>query len=127
MALRVDGDEVKNIIDTVLTADEVVPFINSASLIVDNVLVGQGYGDNTLAEIEKWLSAHLISIRDPRIKQEKIGDAQVTYQVGTGVIAKGLDATLYGQQAKLLDYKNLLSNLSKRVASLDTIDFLDSS
>jgi len=125
MVARISAQEVKDIMDISLDNEDITPFINTANIIVNDVLIGQGYGSNTLVEIEKWLSAHFVSIRSPQVKQEKIGDASVVYQ--SGVVAKGLESTLYGQQVKLLDYKGVLSSLGKRVAKIETINFIEDS
>ena len=69
------------------------------------------YDDEILIEIEKHLTAHFISSRDPRVKSETIGDAQITYHV-TSVIGDGLGSSPDGQEVRLFDYKGLLSNVS---------------
>jgi len=117
---RVTATEVKEIIDTDLSDAIVDVFINSANIIVTDRL-----GDNTditadhKKEIERWLSAHLVAIRDQRSESEKVGDASVKYQGKTGL---GLDVTLYGQQVKVLDTTGTLDNLGKPSATLTVID-----
>lgn len=107
--MRTSEAEVKEIIDTTLSVEEVAPFLTAANRLVDARLVGE-YSDNILTEIEKHLTAHFISSRDPRIKSEKIGDADVTYHV-TSVVGEGLGSSPDGQKVKLLDYKGLLSKV----------------
>ena len=82
---RVSGSEVQDIIDTDL--ETLTPFITVASQLVDGI---SGLGAATLKEIERWLSAHFVAIRDPRIMSEKAGDASANYH---GKSAMGLDAT----------------------------------
>ena len=92
---RVSGSEVQDIIDTDL--ETLTPFIDAASQLVDGI---SGLGAATLKEIERWLAAHFIAIRDQRTVKDAVGDSSHTYGGKTGM---GLDATLYGQQVKLLD------------------------
>jgi len=114
---RVTDDEVKEIIETSITT---TPFITVANLIVTERLANEGLGDSLLKEIERWLAAHLVAIRDQRPQNERIGDANITYQGRSGL---GLDATQYGQQVKILDTSGKLANLGKRVARIEMIDF----
>lgn len=111
MSTRVTEAEVKDIIDTDLTEEQIRPFIEAASQLITDTLSGEEYGTITLKEIERWLSAHFIAIRDPRVAQEKIGDAAVTYQGKTGL---GLDHTSYGQQVLLLEHHGVLAALQQR-------------
>ena len=61
MARRVTATEVKVIITTALSDTAVEAFIDMANLEVTNT-VTCGLAAATLKEIERWLSAHLISI-----------------------------------------------------------------
>lgn len=120
---RVSDDQVKQIIDTTI---DTTPFIKAATLIIDDRLSDQGLDDELLLEIERWLSAHLVAIRsqDSVAKSEKTGNASITRHGQSGM---GLDFTPYGQQVKILDPTGLLVDLGLKAASLETIDFLDSS
>jgi len=124
MALRTNGADVKKIIDTTQTASE----IEDAFIPPANLLVTQALGSNTdissalKTEIEKWLSAHFVAIRDPRIQQEKMGDATDTYRGTIGANAKGLEATYYGQQAIALDPTGSIANLGKAPAKIMQIN-----
>lgn len=115
---RVTSDEVKEIIETSLT--DISAFITSANLIVTNVLSEEGLGTSTLKEIERWLAAHLVAIRDPKVKSEKAGDGAAVYEMGT--LGKGLDFTSFGQQVKLLDTSGKLANLGRIPAKLKAVD-----
>lgn len=105
---RVTGAEVKEIIDTSLTDAQVAPFIAAASAMVDQYLGDAGLSDALLKEIERWLSAHLVAVRDPRAQSKGVGDLRIQYRGRTGL---GLDATLYGQQVKALDPTGALASL----------------
>ena len=120
MANRVTGAEVKAIITTVKTDDEVENFITPANLIVTDVLTGSGHSAALLKEIEKWLSAHFVAIDDKsaRIVEEKAGDATNKYEGRTGM---RLNFTRYGQQVLLLDTSGSLADLGKGPAEVKTL------
>jgi hypothetical protein len=117
MAIRVTEAQVKEVIDTELTEEQVRPFLDAASALVDDTLltddegVSLGYGDTILAQIEKWLAAHFVAVRDPRITEEELGEGRARYAVPTG--GKGLEATVYGKQAMVLDHKGILKEISE--------------
>lgn len=117
---RVTEAEVKKIISTTLTDEEVTPFLSSANVLITDVLTDEGYGDATLKEIEKWLAAHFVAIRDPQVAKEKIGDVDAAYQGKTGL---GLNHTSYGQQVMILDHHGKLAEIaqSKGPAEVKTI------
>jgi hypothetical protein len=119
MANRVTGVEVKQIIKTTLAADEVTVFITPANLLVTNKLGSSTLDDATLKEIEKWLTAHFVCIREKRASSKSVGGASVSYE---GQTAMGLDFSSYGQQVKLLDTTGILSSIGKRVPYLEAID-----
>jgi len=121
MTERVTGDQVKKIIETNLTAPEISPFIKAANLMVTDWLDDSGLSATHLKEIERWLAAHLVAIRDPVYKSEKTGDASAT-RFGTAGL--GLDFTPYGQQVKVLDTTGTLGDLGLKSASLEVIDFI---
>lgn len=123
MANRCTGVEVKEIIDTTLTEVQITPFITAANLTVTDILGGSTVlSAAQLKEIERWLAAHFVAIRDPRISAEKTADAGATYH---GKTAMGLDHTPYGQQAKMLDTTGALANIGKKKASMNVLDFID--
>jgi len=119
MAVRVTTAEVKEIIDTDMT--DVDPQITLANVIVNSIL-----GDETdlsadqLEKIELLLAAHFVYLYDPQRKSEKLGDAQDQFNLP--VLEKGLDASPFGQQAKLLDTTGKLARTGLKRASLKAID-----
>lgn len=117
---RTTNDEVKKIIDTDLTPEQVNPFLNAAEVLVTDLLSGENYGSDLLTEIVKWLAAHFVAIRDPRVAKEKFGDADATFQGKTGL---GLQHTSYGQQVMILEHHGVLAQVSsaKVSASLKVI------
>lgn len=98
--------EVKAIMDTALTEEQITPFLRSATLDIDRLPTDHGYSEGRLREIEAWLAAHNASARDPQITEEKTG--QTTTKYG-GTLGTGLDSTRFGQVVKRLDYKGYLS------------------
>ncbi len=110
---RVTGTEVKEIINTSLTALQVEPFITAANLIV-TAKCSTTYSAAELKEIERWLSAHLVSVRDPSrsaVVEQQAGKASQKYQVSKSRVVGALDATPYGQQAMAMDYAGTLAGL----------------
>jgi len=113
MANRVDPNEVKEILDTDLTDAAIEAFITAANLTVTKYLEDEDLSDAQLKEIERWYTAHLIACtRQREVQKENVGQASVTYGGRTDL---GLDATMYGQQVKLLDTSGILSNIEKNV------------
>jgi hypothetical protein len=108
MAIRVTDIEVFEIIDTSLT--NIDPFINSASLIVDGYLLSKGLSDEILKQIELYIAAHLLSLKDPRTKSVGVDVLSESYQGQWGL---GLNGTSYGQTAILLDSSGTLGSLTK--------------
>jgi hypothetical protein len=121
MANRVLGSEVKEIIKTVLTELEVAPMITAANLLVTAKCSTAGYSSAELKEIERWLAAHFVSVRDPSgsVSEKKVGEASEKYQRGSKAQAKeALEGTPYGQQALILDYRGCLTDLGRKQVSI---------
>lgn len=112
---RVTDAEVKEIIETDL---DTTPFIGTATLIVDEDLVGKGLSDARLREIELYLSAHFTTLRQRQLKSEEFGDAKDEF---LGIVDLGLDSSLYGQQAKSLDTTGTLEAQGKPKSSIELI------
>lgn len=91
------------------------PFIATANSLVTERCVPLGYDDERLELIERWLSAHFYSIRDKVVSSESAKGVSQSYQYA---VALGLNVTIYGQQAKLLDTKNGLDTFSKKQAKV---------
>ena len=121
MANRVTAAELEEIIDidSSITDTQIDVFITQANLIVNDLLLDCGYSAAHLKEIERLLAAHLISALQRQAASEKVGDASVSYQGNsTGL---NLDATLYGQNAKMLDTCGKLQNLGKTKAKIQSL------
>lgn len=109
--MRTTPTELRKIIDdTTLTDNVLESFITSASLFVDNTLVDKGLTPQTLTDIERWISAHLVSYtRERQSKEEGAGGAYIKY---AGEFGEGLKATSYGQMAILLDTSGTLASMA---------------
>lgn len=121
MSIRVTDTEVKEIISTSINT---TPFIITANNFVDNQVARStafaALNAATLKDIEMWIAAHLVYIRDPKLKEEKIGDATDTYNVPYPQ-GDGLKSTPYGLQAIMLDTTNILARQGKHVATIHCI------
>lgn len=125
MANRTTALEVKQILDTDLSDNIVKAFINTANIIVSDVLGSDTtLSANQLKEIEKWLTAHILSAtREREAQKEEVGDGNVTYSGKTGM---GLQATMYGQQVLMLDTTGKLAQeLGKKSATMTAITSFD--
>lgn len=107
---RTSVSEVKNIIPTNLSDSEIQSYIDTATALVDASLAGK-LSDTILEQIEKWLTAHLISTtRLRQLKSGKAGPASAEYFGKDGM---GLNSSTYGQQAIFLDSTGTLARQSE--------------
>jgi len=119
--MRTTAEAVKEIMTKGLTEAEITPFLATANALVTAHLGSSSLSDALLEEIEKYLAAHFASIRSKYGIRESIGEASKTTGYKGGV---GLDATPYGETAKMLDTTGTLAGLSEmRVASISVFDF----
>jgi len=116
MAARVQSADVKVIIDTDL--NDLSAFITAASVQVDVIAALGILTTASLKEIERWLSAHYVAIRDRQVSKVTMLDTSHTYDGKTGT---GLGSTLWGQQALLMDTTGTLASGSKRRATMTYI------
>lgn len=110
MANRVTEEEVKAIIDVDTAITDISPFMTAANLLVTNVCTSTSLSDDLLKEIERWLAAHFIAIRDVRSDSEGVGNVKIKYQYKVDL---NLAQTQYGQQAMMLDISGALIRLNK--------------
>src|SRR6266576_2605872 len=82
-----------------------VPFIETASALVDDVEKGSLHDVVRLELIERWLSAHFYTVRDPRVVLERVERIEQTFQSKVGL---HLETSHYGQQAMILDTSGVL-------------------
>lgn len=97
--MRTTEAAVRKLIETDLT--DVSPFMEAASVIVDDIASANTVSGSRLELIERWLSAHFIEVKDPRASSESAGGVSQSFAMGS----RGMyfELTFYGQQAMLLD------------------------
>ena len=121
MSAYTTPEHVRAIMDeTQLTDAQLTPYITSAHALMVSVFGTAQIGTDLLAEIERWLSAHLVAITRERIaKKEEAGGAKVEY---AGMLGADLSATHYGQTAMIMDFTGRLRALSgKQMARIMAI------
>ena len=107
---RVTDAEVREIIEIDSSITDLTPFITPANLIVTKECTDSSLDAAQLKEIERWLAAHFVAIRDMRSAREQAGQVSIGYQWKLGL---NLQVTMYGQQAIMLDTSGALANLNK--------------
>lgn len=70
---------VKLIVETSLGTTAIEALIDDASLFVDENLLGQGLSASLLTSIEKYLAAHLVTVRDPLLHSRRRDDITDTF------------------------------------------------
>ena len=115
---RVTATEVKVIITTALLDPAIESYIEIAnSMVTDTVTCG--LAASVLKEIERWLTAHLISITQERVGiKERLGEAEITY---AGKFGEGLKGTSYGQMVLQLDTCGSFAKLGTKTISITAI------
>lgn len=111
--IRVTATEVKEVIETNLSDDACLPFIMSANILVTAHCTGTA---EEKKEIERWLAAHFLALRDKEMQSESVGGASYTRK--SMVKGPGLESTEWGQHALLLSNGDL-SNVSRRKITFD--------
>ena len=111
---RVTATEVRVVITTALLDTAIEAYIVLANSMVTNT-VTCGLSAAVLKEIERWLTAHLISITKERLTtEEKLGEATVKY-------AQGGETQTYWDMVLLLDTCGGFKNLGKRAVKVTAI------
>lgn len=97
---------------------DLYPRIETATTLVDDIVakgaeLGITLTDDRLEVIERWLAAHLYCVTDRPYRSRSAGGASGSFDGNTD---RDLDATLYGQTAKVLDKTGLLASLGKGIS-----------
>lgn len=116
---RVTDAEVKEIISLNVLTDT-TPFITTANILVTKHLGSSGIPADLLAQIEKYLAAHLVALHpdERQLTEQKLGDAQDKYG---GSFGDMLSFTQFGQTVKMLDYTGTLAGVGGETVSINTI------
>lgn len=127
MAVRTNATDVQAVMTAGRDYDtrrnpSLVPYIAAASSIVDRLVAlaaerGLTITDEQATLVETWLAAHAHCMSDQTYSSRSTQGASGSFHGQTGMY---LDATKYGQMAKMLDPTGLLAKVSAgRVASAD--------
>lgn len=119
---RVTITEVKEIMETSLTDPKILAFIKSANIIVTDAFLETTVTAAVLKEIEKWFAAHMISVLERPVSQEKVGDAEIIY---AGKLGSGLNSTPYGQMVLTIDTTGTMAKLGKKKVVIYAIKQFD--
>lgn len=90
----------------------ITPFILVANELVTELCSSDDYTSTRLELIERWLSAHFYSVRDPRAEVEKAGPVSEKFQ---SKVDLGFDTSHYGQMAMRLDTEGGLAALNEQI------------
>lgn len=118
-----DASSVKEIIDSDKTDAEVNNFINMAYFVTIPLAgaLGACGGAGALCQIMQVLAAHFLTMWERQVRSQSVaGEWSVTFLGKDGL---GLDASLYGQQAKILDCSGLLAKMGMKQVLLQTASY----
>ncbi len=118
--MRTTATEVQEILDNSQLDDTIVDaFIKGANTLVTKVLGTSNLGTDLLSEIERWLTAHMISVtRERTAKKEEAGGAKIEY---TGSWGQNLSSTGYGQMVLSLDTTGAMAGLAGKSVKITAI------
>jgi len=101
-------------VEAVIEVDKLItdlsPFIAASKVLLDAATLTADYDDNTYDQIHAWLAAHFYAIRDNRRSSETADKVREEYQYKLGT---GLQCTMHGQTAVMMDYKGGLAKIDK--------------
>lgn len=121
MSVRTTEANVKNIMETALESKEIIEMIKVANRLVTAKLGSASIDDETMADIETWMTAHLIAIgKERQAIVERVNDIWITYQ-GNYEFADSLRTTSYGQMCILTDPSGLLQKAGMLKAKINSI------
>ena len=124
MTARTTSTEVQAIMADTVASGTIDVFIGTATLMVDTILGSSSLSDDTLEQIECFLTAHLLYSTLVRQTQNKsVGDASETY----AKLGEGLKSTTYGMIAAQLDTTGALINTGKSACIIEAIPSFDDS
>lgn len=120
---NIDADRLKEIIDTDLSDERLNNFLNFAYFTVIPLQdkLGDCGGGDALCEILLLLAAHFLTMFERQVRGESIaGEWSVTYLGKDGL---RLDASLYGQQAQVLDCSGTLPFAGLKSVLMQVADY----
>lgn len=124
--LNISVDQVKNLMDNTELSDEKIQgCISTATVIMNNQMKGAGLTGSLKTEIAMYLAAHFVSIKDKstRVKKERIGDAEATYDLDRSwVDLMSLKTTVWGATALQLDPSGILQQIGLKQPRLVSLE-----
>jgi len=108
-----NAQDVCDIIDTSLTHPQIEAMLLTSENLIATHIDPLADSRVTLVvrdTIKVWLAAHFISVADKRVKEESADGIRTVFE---GKTEMGLDATIYGQQAKMIDPTGMLSKIGR--------------
>lgn len=111
--MRTTAAEVKQIMPDIELTDVLVEaYIKAANTWLNKIMNLSGLGEEILTEIERWVTAHLITVtRERQAKKEGAGGAFIEY---AGDFGEGLKSSSFGQTAIMLDTSGRLAAAGKQ-------------
>lgn len=109
--MAVDRDDVRLVIDTSLTDDQVDRMLITAENIITTHIDPLSSPDVTVtvrSDIKVWLAAHFCAVRDRRVREDSADGVRTVFE---GKVDLGLDSTIYGQQARMVDPTGMLGKV----------------
>lgn len=123
--VNIDASDVQAIISTSVGTGTINAFINMAYYMTLPMatLLGNCGGTAALQEIQKLITAHLLTLQEPEVQSESIGgEASATYRWKTDM---GLNGSRWGQMAIAMDCSGYLSSLDLKKAEIDMYSYYD--
>lgn len=115
------ASDVRVVITTKLTDDQINVIISDASLLARRCLLP--LDSETQTAMLRWLAAHMIAVVKNQggggVTSRSLGDASKSFS--TAGFGDRLGSTSYGQNALMLDPNGCLARLGRARASIETI------
>ncbi len=121
MPTRPTEAQIRAIITTQRTPEQVESFIDSTMVLIEDLLDGSGYSDSRKREIYRWVTAHLIAstAEEGVLSSDSYGGASHGY--ARAQLKMFLQGTTYGQQALMFDEDDLLNGLGVPRATIEVL------
>jgi len=110
--MSVTAAQVQALTGTRLSQDAINALLPVAAEIRSGDLAGAGLSASRLDEIEKWLAAHVVALRDRTLRASVREAPPVRVQIRSAQARDGLRETEWGRMAIALDTSGTLARLS---------------
>jgi len=116
---RTTATEVKKILTTALSDEDINNVIEFSNRQVTEVLSGESLTAAVLKDIETWLTAHLIAMgKERETQEERVGDVWLKFQEKRG---ESLRSTNFGQMVLMLDSSGKFQQATKQKTRIRAI------